>query len=79
MPTYVSVKMEGKIFKFKPHNTVEKTEFVKSSKGRQIWYRNASLLYFEPESQLSYFSIKVNSINKVRSKVGVVTYARFIG
>ena len=37
--TYDNVKTESKIFKVQIHNPVEKIEFLKSVKGRQMWCR----------------------------------------
>ena len=79
MLTYDSNKMKTKIFEVQTHSPVEKIPFAKTVKRRQLSYRNDSLFYFESEYQLSCFPIKIRSINKVRSKVEVVTYARSIG
>ena len=47
MITYDNVKTESKIFKVQIHNPVEKIEFLKSVKGRQMWYRKWRQFYFE--------------------------------
>ena len=56
MITYDNVKIESKIFKVQLHNPVEKIEFLKLTKGQQIWYRSRCLFYFEPKSP-TVFSI----------------------
>ena len=74
MITYDNVKMERKIFKLQMHNPVEKIEFLKSVKERQIWYRRGRLFYFEPKAQLFFLSIKSRNVNKMRSQDEVVAY-----
>ena len=76
MITYDDVKMESKIFKVQLHNPVEKIEFLKLVKGRQIYYRGGRLFYFEPKAQPFFLSIKSKNVNKMRSKDGIVAYAK---
>ena len=78
MLLYDSVKMKSKIFKVELHSPVQKTDFVKSAKGQQIWYTNDRIFYSELESQLSFFPIKVRNTKKMRLTDEVVTYARSI-
>ena len=63
MITYDNVKIKSKIFKVQLHNPVEKIGFLKSVKGRQIWYRRGRLFYFEPKAQLFFLSIKSKNVN----------------
>ena len=79
MIAYDKVKMESKIFKVQLHNPVEKIEFLKSVKGRQIWYRSGRLFNFEPKVQLFFLSIKSKNVDKMRSKDEVVAYAKSCG
>ena len=79
MITYDNVKMESKICKVQLHKLVEKIEFLKSVKGRQIWYRKGRLFYFEPKAQLFFLSIKSKNVDKMRSKDEVVAYAKSYG
>ena len=77
--TYDNVKMESKTLKVQLQNPVEKIEFLKSVKGRQMWYRSARLFYFEPKAQLFFLSIKSKNINKIRSRDEVVAYTKSCG
>ena len=79
MITYDNIKMESKICKVQLHKPVEKIEFLKSVKRRQIWYRSGRLFYFEPKAQLFFLSIKSKNINKMRSRDEVVAYAKSCG
>ena len=79
MIAYDNVIIESKIFKVQLHNPVEKIEFLKSVKGRQIWYRSGRLFDFEPKVQLFFLSIKSKNVDKMRSKDEVVAYAKSCG
>ena len=79
MITYDNVKLESKIFNVQLHNPVEKIEFLKSVKGRQIWYRKGRLFYSEAKAQLFFLSIRSKNVNKIRSKDKVVAYEKSCG
>ena len=68
MITYDKVNMESKIFKVQLPSSVEKIEFLKSVKGRQLWCRSGRLFYFEPKAQLFFLSIESKNVNKMKPK-----------